>query len=98
MNYSAILRWFQQPSSVGGLSAIVGTLAGVASGQLTWAQAVPYLVGGAIAIALPDNTAAKASAVLLAQDFMALSGGDKAAISKAVTDGAALASELFAKK
>ena len=61
-----IALWAKQPTSVAGFATILGTFTAVLSHQLSWAQAVPLLVGAAVSVALPDNTAARASAITLA--------------------------------
>ena len=55
------VAFLRQPSTVLGCSALVGTLAALATGQLTWQGAVPALAGALAAIALPDNSGAQAA-------------------------------------
>jgi hypothetical protein len=98
MNRQAILIWLQQPSSVAGISAMAGAVSGILAGQLTWAQAVPVLIGGAVAIALPDNTVAKTGATALAADVVRLAAGDQGALRAAVADGAGLVAGLTAQR
>jgi hypothetical protein len=57
-----ILLWLQQPTSVAGVSALVGTVSALMLHQITLAQALPLLAGAAASIALPDNTAAPSQA------------------------------------
>ncbi len=57
--------WLQQPSSVAGIAAILGTLSALLTHQLNWAQAAPLLAGAVASIVLPDNSAAKAEAETL---------------------------------
>jgi hypothetical protein len=66
----ALIVWLQQPSSVAGISALLGTLTALALNQLNWAQALPLLAGSTMAIVLPDNSAARADAVGLVQSFL----------------------------
>jgi hypothetical protein len=66
-----ISAWLQQPTSVAGISGVVGTLLAILLHQVTWAQAVPLLTGSLISILLPDNAAAKTSAEGLSQDILA---------------------------
>ncbi len=62
-----VLLWLQQPTSVAGLSALVGTISALMLHQITLAQALPLLAGAAASIALPDNTAAPLQAEGLAR-------------------------------
>ena len=66
-----IIAWVQQPSTVAGLSAAVGTISALATGQITWPQAMPLLAGSIVSILLPDNNAAKADAEALANALAA---------------------------
>ena len=61
-----IRLWAREPTSVAGFATILGTLTAMVSHQLSWAQAIPLLVGAVVSIALPDNTGARAGAVALA--------------------------------
>ena len=56
-----ILARLREPTTVTGLSALVGTAAGAMSGAMSWQAAVPLLAGGVVAIVLPDNTSAQAA-------------------------------------
>jgi hypothetical protein len=67
-----ILLWLQQPTSIAGVSALVGTVSAVLTHQLGWSQAVPLLAGALVSIAIPDNTAVKAAAETLAQDVVSI--------------------------
>ena len=61
-----IRAWASEPTSVAGFATILGSLTALLSHQLTWAQAVPLLVGAVVSLALPDNTGARTGAVALA--------------------------------
>ena len=61
-----ILAWLRQPTSVAGISALLGTLLALVNQQLVWAQALPLIAGALISIALPDNAGAKANVASLA--------------------------------
>ena len=63
----AVLAWLRQPTSVAGISMLFGTFSALVTQQVSWAQAMPLIVGGLASIALPDNAGAKASAELLAR-------------------------------
>ncbi len=62
--------WFQQPSSVAGVSGVIGTLFAILLHQVSWTQAIPLLTGSLISILLPDNAAAKTNAEGLSQDIV----------------------------
>jgi len=66
-----IIAWVQQPTTVAGLSAAIGTLAALATRQITWPQALPLLAGAVVSILVPDNSVAKADAEALANAFSA---------------------------
>jgi len=66
-----VLLWLQQPTSVAGLSAIVGTVLAVVLHQIDSAHAVPLIAAAIVSIVLPDNAAAKNSAELLARGLAA---------------------------
>jgi hypothetical protein len=66
--------WMRQPTSVAGISGVIGTLFAIVLHQVSWAQAIPLLTGSLISILLPDNAAAKASAEGLSQDLVAKLG------------------------
>jgi hypothetical protein len=59
----------QQPTTVAGLSAAVGSVCALATRQITWPQAVPLLAGAIVSMLVPDNTVAKADAEALANAF-----------------------------
>lgn len=69
-----VTAWMQQPTSVAGISGVVGTLFAILLHQVSWPQAVPLLTGSLISILLPDNAAAKKSAEGLSQDIIAKLG------------------------
>jgi hypothetical protein len=48
----------QQPSTVTGISAVFAAIVGLLTHQLSWAQAMPILLGAALSIILPDSTQA----------------------------------------
>lgn len=63
----------RQPSTVLGLSTLVGALTAVLTGEITWQGAVPAIAGALAAIMLPDNSGAQvairnaAAAVVVAE-------------------------------
>ena len=65
------LLWLRQPTSVAGLSALVGIFSAMALHQIGFTQAVPLLAGAFASIALPDNAGAKAIAEALARKAVA---------------------------
>jgi len=66
----SLVAWLQQPTSVAGISALLGTLAALGLNEMNWAQALPLLAGSIVSIALPDNSGAKADAVDLVQNLL----------------------------
>jgi len=69
-----IRDFLRQPSTVAGLAALCGTLDAVFSGQMSWPAALPFLVGAAVSILLPDNSAAKRDTEALVRAAEALAG------------------------
>ncbi len=67
---SAVLRWMKQPTSVAGASVVMSALAAWATGTATINQAIVMAVGGLVAIALPDNSTAKADAMAVAEKVL----------------------------
>jgi hypothetical protein len=63
--------WLRQPTTVAGISALLGTAMALALGQMSFAAAVPLLTGAAISIVLPDNSVAKQQAAAVAQEIVA---------------------------
>ncbi len=63
-------QWLKQPSSVVGISALLGAVSALLAGQMDWMQAIPVIAGAVTAIALPDNSAAKGDAQALATAVM----------------------------
>lgn len=68
--YAAFMR---QPSTVLGVSALIGTVTALLTDQITWQGALPALAGALAAVLLPDNNAAQvaikgaAAAIVLAE-------------------------------
>ena len=62
-----VLLWLRQPTSVAGLSALVGIFSALVLHQIDFVQAAPLLAGALASIALPDNAGAKATAEALAR-------------------------------
>ena len=65
-----IRAWLQQPTTVAGISTIMGTVVALLLGQITFAQAIPLFAAAAISAILPDNTAAKQETEMLAASLM----------------------------
>jgi hypothetical protein len=61
MNRNKVAAFLRQPSTVLGLSALIGALTALLTGQLGWQGAVPAIAGALAAIALPDNAGAQAA-------------------------------------
>lgn len=56
---AAFMTYLRQPSTVLGLSALIGTLTALLTGQISWQAAIPAIAGALAAIALPDNAGAQ---------------------------------------
>jgi len=65
-----VIAWLQQPTSVAGISALMGTLIALGLREMNWMQALPLLAGSIMSIALPDNAGAKADTIDLVQNFL----------------------------
>ena len=63
-----IKAWMTQVTTGSGGAAILGTLSAVASGTITWQQAIPVIVSGVALIAFPENQGLANSAATLATD------------------------------
>lgn len=50
-----VFMWARQPTTIAGISAVLGTLSALVAHQVTWPQAVPLLVGAVVSIILPDH-------------------------------------------
>lgn len=57
----SLVTSLRQPSTVLGLSALIGALTAMITGQISWQGAVPAIAGALAAIALPDNVGAQAA-------------------------------------
>lgn len=55
-------KWLAQSTTGTGLSALFAYLAAVASGSMTWMQALPLLVGGLVGLAWPEDVGLKSAA------------------------------------
>ena len=63
--------WARQPTTVAGLSALLGTVCALFLRQITWPAAIPLLVGAATSMVLQDNAGAKQQAESLATTVIA---------------------------
>jgi hypothetical protein len=70
-------RWFRQPTTVAGFSALSGTLLAVLLKQVGLAEALPLLVGSIVSMALPDNTSAKQEAADLTKQIVTVASQKK---------------------
>ncbi len=68
---TALLAYLRQPTSIAGIAAMCGVLIGFLSGNTSWQGALPVIVGAIVAIALPENPAAKAAVATLVTDAIA---------------------------
>jgi hypothetical protein len=67
----ALRAWARQPTTVAGISALIGTISGVFLQQITWQQAVPLVAGSLVSIVLPDNSGAAKQVEALASTVVA---------------------------
>ncbi len=63
--------WLRQPTTVAGISALLGTAVAVVLGQMSFAAAIPLLTGAAVSMVLPDNSVARQQAATVAQEIVA---------------------------
>jgi len=61
-------KFFKTPLNQAALAGMVGTAAAVLGGQMTWQAAVPVVVGGVVALIVPDNSVAKEDVEALVTD------------------------------
>ncbi len=62
--------WLRQPTTVAGISALLGTAVAVMLGQMSLAAAVPLVAGAAVSMVLPDNSAARQQTAIVAQEIV----------------------------
>lgn len=75
MNFlQKLAAWFRQPTTIAGVSTVFGTLVAILTKQMSFPAGAPVIVGGLMAMALPDNTKAAAQAQQLATDAINLAG------------------------
>jgi len=70
--FTSLSSWFKQPTTVAGISGLVGTLAGLATGGVSLSSAAPLAVSALVAMVLPDNTAAAKAAQATAADALSV--------------------------
>jgi phage tail protein X len=70
INMNTLSLWIRQPTTVAGIAALCGTVSAVLLKQMSLAEAVPLLAGSLVSMVLPDNTAAKQHAEVVAQDIV----------------------------
>jgi hypothetical protein len=66
-----IKGWLGQSTTGAGFAALLGVAGAVASGQMTWQQAVPVAVGALVALVWPEDTGVAKGANTLASDLIA---------------------------
>ncbi len=64
----SLMNWLGQVTTGHGVMVLAPTLLAVLAGTLSWHDATPLLVAGAIGLLWPENTALKADAGVLAAD------------------------------
>lgn len=67
-----IKSWLGQSTTGTGIAAILASLGAVASGALTWQQALPLAIGGLAGIIWPENTGLNAQASAIASSIETL--------------------------
>ncbi len=85
MSFRDFLR---QPTTVGGLAALFGTLEAILSGQMNWQAALPLIAGALVSIVLPDNSGAKADAeaMIRAAETLAAALATRSAVADSKTE------------
>ena len=92
MNATKAVAFLRQPSTVLGVSALVGATTALATGQLSWQGAVPAIAGALAAIVLPDNAGAQtaikdAAVAVVAAEQTVVQPGHKLAYDPAGAPG-----------
>ncbi len=92
---AALVAWLRQPTTIGGVAALVGDAVIAATCVASWRVELPLALGSIVAMALPDNTAASTLAIRTLRDVLAaLASKDPAAIQAAIADAEALVSAV----
>ncbi len=95
---SGILAWARQPTTIAGLATLLGDAVVAATASASWRVELPLALGSAVAMALPDNTAASALAVRTLRDVLAaFASKDPTAIQAAIADAEALVATVATK-
>lgn len=69
MKTTSLMAWLQSPTTVGGISGLVGVAAGLLSGGVSLHTALPLATTFLVAMILPDNTQAKVMAAQTVTDL-----------------------------
>ncbi len=64
-----IKSWLGQSTTGTGIAAILASLGAVASGALTWQQALPLAIGGLAGVIWPENTGLNTQASAIASSI-----------------------------
>lgn len=89
---AALLSWLRQPTTIAGLATLAGIATSLALHETSVELAFPLIVAAIVGLALPDNSAARAGASLLAVDALAVARAPGAAtVGKLVGDAVGLA-------
>lgn len=64
-----IKSWLGQSTTGTGIAAILASLGAVASGTLTWQQALPLAIGGLAGVIWPESTGINAQASAIASSI-----------------------------
>lgn len=81
-----IKSWLGQSTTGTGIATILASLGAVASGTLSWQQALPLAIGGLAGVIWPESTGLNAQASAVAGDIEKLiSAGQKVASAQSTT-------------
>ena len=92
---TTLAAWLRQPTTIAGLAALVGDAVIAVTCAASWRVELPLALGSAVAMLLPDNTAASAIAIRTLRDVLAaVASKDPAALQAAIADAEALVSTV----
>jgi hypothetical protein len=80
-----IEAWVRQVTTGHGVAVLGPTLLAVGTGQMTWLQALPLLVGGIALVLWPENTALQVAVKATVTDVEAVAAAYKAGMAQAAT-------------
>ena len=77
MTLKRLIAWLNAPTSRAGEVAVLGAFSAWLTNTVTWPQAVAAAVGGALLIALPDNSVARSDIEQIVQEVLAAAEAKK---------------------